>query len=47
MNEVAEGEDEDALFCDGDISGIRVDGGKLGIYGHRQCDRCDILVRSE
>lgn len=47
VNEAAEGEDEGALFCEGDVEGIRevkVDGEKVGICGHGRCEDCEILV---
>ena len=43
MNQAVEGEDEDALFCEGDVSGMMVDGDKIAICGHGRCETCVVL----
>ncbi|PMD31406.1 hypothetical protein L207DRAFT_591368 [Hyaloscypha variabilis F] len=43
VNQAVDGEDEDALFCEGDVSGILVDGDKVAICGHGRCEGCEVL----
>jgi len=43
VNQAVEGEDEDALFCEGDVSGMMVDGDRIAICGHGRCESCTVL----
>lgn len=48
INEGVEGEDEDALFCEGDYSRFREfkldgDGDEVEICGHGRCEDCEVL----
>ena len=43
VNQAVDGEDEDALFCEGDVSGILADGDKVAICGHGRCEGCEVL----
>jgi hypothetical protein len=43
VNQAVDGEDEDALFCEGDVSGILVDGDKVALCGHGRCEGCEVL----